>query len=117
MSLDPRQCLAAARELVDRADHDTEGLWARTAAYFARAALEHAVHGRWQGDRDPRRVGFDVQLLCLREQDPELARTASFVWNALSEACHLNGYSLPPTAGELRRWLGEVEEMVEGGTR
>ena len=42
-----------------------------------------------------------------------MARRASLVWSALSRVCHYHGYELPPTEGDLRGWLDDVEAVVD----
>ncbi len=44
--------------------------------------------------------------------DHAAAARASFVWAALSGACHYHPYELAPTVGELHHWLDEVDALL-----
>jgi hypothetical protein len=112
---DPRQVLAMAGTLLERADPDTAGLWPRASALLASRALEAAVHRLWESKAlDLRGCSMRVQLICLRMYlgDAELTARASHAWSALSRACHHHPYELAPTAAELRGWLSVVEALV-----
>ena len=106
---------AEARGLVERSGDATAGLWPRAAAALARQALELALRELWLR-RAPGVVecSMRAQLLCLGEylRDEELAATAQQAWDALSRACHHHPYELPPAAGDLRHWIGEVERLA-----
>ena len=54
-----------------------------------------------------------TQLLCLPTYlEPRLAREISYVWAALSNACHHHPYDLAPTAAELSGWMSAVARLV-----
>jgi hypothetical protein len=57
-----------------------------------------------------------AQLLCLPScfEDPQISRTISYTWAALSNACHHHVYELAPTAAEIAGWIDTVEAMLEG---
>lgn len=112
----PSALLQAACDLLDRDSDATAGRWPRAAAILARQALEVAV------DELCRTVHDDLgdcrssraQLLCLeRAVDPDLARETAHTWQALSRACHVHAYELPPTAEELLGWIAGVDRLVE----
>ena len=120
------EVIAAARNLMERTDPATAGLWPRATALLARQALEAALDDFWKV-RAPgmEHCSMRAQLLCLPYflQDPKtsgpqdlgqehLAERASYAWAGLSRACHQHPYELPPTSVELLGWLGTVEELV-----
>jgi hypothetical protein len=110
------ELLAAARRLVEHPDAGTAGVWPRAAALLARQALEQAMAGLWAGQ--PEADGLSdramrSQLLCLTAYvDEDVATRATYLWAALSRACHYHPYELAPTASELTRWLHEASELV-----
>jgi hypothetical protein len=118
----PAELLTAARDLVEApraATAATIPSWApRAATILARQALEQAMtdvlKSRAPGSQA---APFTVRLLVLGEVlgDRDLAARTSYVWSALGAASHQQGYELPPTDKELRRWLAVVAELVEGG--
>jgi hypothetical protein len=107
--------LAQARELLAHAGDATAGRWPRAVALLGRQALEVAVDERC-AELDPGLgacTSARAQLLCLREAvDADLARAAAHAWSALSRACHVHAYELPPTAEELAAWLDTVERLL-----
>ena len=87
----------------------------RAAAFVVRQALEeavyHALHSRFGVGRS---TSFTAQMIALREVvDDELAATVAWTWSALSAATHAQGYALPPTVGELERWMETVQQIGE----
>jgi hypothetical protein len=111
----PAELLAAAREIMLRADPVTAGLWPRAAALLGRQALEAAVEDLWRRKRiDLARCPRRIQFLCLPTYlgDAALARRAAHAWAALSHACHYRAYELAPTVDELDTWFGPVTELV-----
>ena len=127
----PAEILAAARNLLERTDPATAGLWPRATALLARQALEAALDEFWKV-RAPgmEQCSMKAQMLCLpyflqapgpKTQDDHLAQRVSYAWAGLSGACHQHPYELPPTSAELLGWLGTVEELVahvgEGDSR
>lgn len=112
----PELLLAAARNLVERPDAATAGVWPRAAALLARQALEAAMAALW-GAR-PQAAGLAgspmrSQLLCLTAfLDRDTATRAAYLFAALSRACHYHPYELAPTAAELTRWLSETGQLV-----
>lgn len=109
------ELVTAARNLMERKDPATAGLWPRATALLARQALEAAVDDFWKV-RAPgmEQCSMKAQLLCLPHYlgDEELAERASYAWAGLSGACHQHPYELPPTSSELLGWLGVVDELV-----
>ena len=110
----PVELLAGARRLVNEPNALTVGLWARAAALLARQALEKSIRqSLYQEYKVTGRPTFRSQLICLRALvDEELAEEAAWTWTALSSATHVQGYGMPPTAGELTRWIASVERVV-----
>ena len=109
------EVVTAARNLMDRTDPATAGLWPRATALLARQALESALDDFWKV-RSPgmEQCSMKAQLLCLLHflGDEELAERVSYAWAGLSGACHQHPYELPPTSAELLGWLGTVDELV-----
>ncbi|MEQ1759419.1 MAG: hypothetical protein ABL986_13945 [Vicinamibacterales bacterium] len=107
--------LVAARELLQRPDPRTAGMWPRASALLARQALEGALDELWRR-RAPglERCSMRAQLLCLPAYlgDDDLAARVSYAWAGLSRACHQHVYELPPVATELAAWLDAVERLV-----
>ena len=106
--------LAQARDLMARPDAATVGRWPRATALLARQALETRIDEVY-AEREPSLVGVSARakLLCLpRYVDADVAHEASYVWSALSNACHEHAYELPPTTEELGRLLDMVERLV-----
>jgi hypothetical protein len=91
------------------------GIWPRAVAVVTRQALEEIIElvltTRATGVE---RCSARAQLLCLPEYAPtEAAREASYLWAALSRACHHHPYELSPTAEELETWLSAVERLQD----
>jgi hypothetical protein len=112
----PEELLAEARQLIQRPDAVTAGIWPRAAALLARQALELAMTALW--DASPQAAGLSgckmrSQLLCLTTHvDEDTAARAAYLSAALSRACHYHTYELAPTAAELTRWLDETAQIV-----
>ncbi|MFA5910373.1 MAG: hypothetical protein WC815_16445 [Vicinamibacterales bacterium] len=113
--LEHAEVVSAARNLMERTDPATAGLWPRATALLARQALESALDDFWR----VRALGMEqcsmkAQLLCLPHYlgDEDLAERVSYAWAGLSRACHQHPYELSPTSAELLGWLGIVEELV-----
>ncbi len=116
MSLDEPSLVTVARDLLERADPMTAGIWPRATALLARQALEGALDDLWRL-RAPglEQCSARAQLLCLPSYlpgDEELAERVSYAWSGLSRACHQHPYELPPTSSELLGWLAAVEQLV-----
>jgi hypothetical protein len=112
----PAELLAAAREIMRRADPITAGLWPRAAALLGRQALEGALEDLWRRKRvDLAGCPARIQLLCLPTYlgDAGLAARAAYAWAFLSHACHHRAYDLAPTATELTGWLQGVADLVD----
>jgi hypothetical protein len=117
MSVDPSALAGAARDLLERADPMTAGIWPRATALLARQALEAALDDLWRL-RAPgvEQCSAHAQLLCLPYYltgDDKLAEGVSYTWAGLSHAVHHHPYELPPTSAELRDWLTTVEQLVD----
>ena len=116
MSLDQAALVTAARDLLERDDPMTAGIWPRATALLARQALEAALDDLWRL-RAPglEQCSARAQLLCLPfylRSDEDLAERAYYTWAGLSRACHQHPYELPPTSSELLGWLHTVEQLV-----
>jgi hypothetical protein len=117
VSFDQSKMVAAARDLLERVDPMTAGLWPRAAALLARQALESTLDALWH-IRAPglEQCSARAQLICLPSYlgaDEELAERVSYTWAALSRACHHHPYELSPTSSELHEWIGTVERLVQ----
>jgi transcriptional regulator GlxA family with amidase domain len=115
VSTSTTQLLVYARELLERADPMTAGIWPRATALLTRQALEADLDDFWRrrapGVED---CSARAQMLCLPSHlsaNPDLASRVSHAWSALSAACHAHAYELPPTSPELLRWLTTAEEF------
>lgn len=116
MSLDQSDLVTAARDLLERVDPMTAGIWPRATALLTRQALETALDTLWHR----RAPGLELcstraQLICLPSylrDDEQLAERVSYTWAALSRACHQHAYELSPTSSELLGWIGTVEQLV-----
>lgn len=112
----PAQTLAAARDLLARPPGAGIGGWPRAVALLSRQALEQALEEFWK--TSPATAGLagctrKTQLACLPSYlDPELARQISYVWAALSSACHYHPYELAPTASQLTAWIDSVSRLL-----
>ena len=109
------EVVTAARNLMERTDPATAGLWPRATALLARQALEAALDDFWRV-RAPgmEHCSAHAQLLCLPYYlgDEELAERVSYAWAGLSRACHQHPYELSPTSAELLGWLAVVEQLI-----
>jgi len=117
VNLDPSALLAAARDLLERADPTTAGIWPRATALLTRQALEAALDDLWSL-RAPgvEHCSAHAQLLCLPyflTGDDRLAEDVAYAWDGLSHAVHHHPYELPPTSVELMHWLSIVEQLVK----
>jgi hypothetical protein len=115
MTLAP-SLVATARDLLERPDSHTAGIWPRATALLARQALESALDDLWRlRAAGVERCSTRAQLICLPSYlsgDEELAERVSYAWAGLSRACHQHPYELPPTSSELLGWLSTVEQLV-----
>lgn len=114
--MDRRAMLFVARDLLERPDPHTAGIWPRASALLARQALEAALDDLWRR-RAPglERCSMRAQLLCLPAYlpaDVDLATRASFAWMGLSRGSHHHAYELPPAAVELSTWIEVVEQLA-----
>jgi cytochrome c5 len=114
--LTPSELLASARDLIERPDATAVGVWPRTAALLTRQALEAAVDAQWAVTSETAgmdRATMRSQLICLPSYaDEAVARQIAFTYAALTGACHFHPYELAPTAGELSRWISDVEKLL-----
>lgn len=106
-----------ARSLLVSDDQLPAGTWSRATALVGRQALESALRELWAA-REPgiSQCSTRAQLLCLPSylDDDGLAERAAWTWWALTQACHVHPYELPPTANELDVWLTTVEAVASG---
>ena len=111
------QLIKVARELIQRPDPATAGIWPRAGALLARQALENALDDWWQQHAPGvERCSMRAQLLCLptflQGQGLDgLAERTAYAWIRLSRACHQHAYELAPTAAELSAWIDIVDEF------
>jgi hypothetical protein len=108
--------LGAARDLLQRPDQSTAGIWPRATALLTRQALEAELDDLWRR-RAPalEKCSARAQLLALPAYlrgDNDLAKRVSYAWSGLSWACHQHAYELPPTADELASWIETVVQLV-----
>lgn len=112
----PTELLAEARAFLVRPGGLLPGLWPRAAAILGRQALEGWVRERWADSPEHAAMSacsMRSQLIGLTSvRERWVAARASFVWAALSAACHYHPYELAPTAGELNHWLDEVDSLI-----
>jgi hypothetical protein len=112
----PGELLAAARAMLDDHDQTAVGAWPRAVAFLARQALEQALSDLWartQATAGLSHCVMKTQLLCLPAYlEPRLARQTSYIWAALSSACHYHPYDLAPTASELSGWTTAVAGLI-----
>jgi hypothetical protein len=112
----PCDVLKAARDLLERPPSAAVGGWQRAVALLARQALEQAIEDFWA--MDPSTAGLreatrKTQLTCLPAYlQPRLAREISYLWAALSNACHYHPYDLAPTGVELAQWIEAVAALL-----
>ena len=117
VNVDNSDLVRAARDLVERADPMTAGIWPRATAFLTRQALESALDELWRR-RAPgmAECSARAQLLCLpsylHQGDEALAERVSYAWAGLSRACHQHAYELPPTSSELLGWITTVEQLI-----
>ncbi len=108
--------LVAARGMLEHDKQAAVGGWPRAVAFLTRQALEQALSDLWASGRTTAGLSecpMKTQLLCLPAYlEPGLAREISYVWAALSNACHYHPYELAPTAVELSRWLTAVADLI-----
>ena len=115
MSVAKAEALAEWAETLITTDHDpTAGRWPQAAAILTRRSLEVGLDAVWVSRGVVmEEVSWRAQFLSLpRYVDASVARTAHHTYDALSQACHHHAYNLPPTAGELLRWIGNVRELL-----
>src|SRR5262245_17723278 len=116
--IDVRQLVSVARDLIQRADPATAGIWPRAGALLARQALETALDDYWrQHAPGLERCSMHAQLLCLPQylhgdNANDLAERTAYAWIRLSRACHQHAYELPPTAAELAGWIDTVDQFL-----
>jgi len=112
----PADVLAAARDLLERHAPARAGGWQRAVALLTRQALEQGIEEFWATDPATaglREATMKTQLTCLPEYlRPRLAREISYVWAALSSACHYHPYDLAPTGAELAGWIDTVAALL-----
>ena len=112
----PAEILAAARDLLARPRGAGVGGWQTAVALLTRQALEHAIEEFWC--TSPETAGLagctrKTQLTCLPAYtDREVAHQVSYVWAALSSACHYHPYELAPTASQLSGWIEAVDNLI-----
>jgi hypothetical protein len=113
MSPAPEALLAEAQRLLD-GEHDLD-CWPIAAAILLRCALEASVerHLIARGDIQAG-ASIRAQLLALatRRTGDRTAESAAVAWTELSRGVHHHAYELAPTAGELRRLQGLVDDVV-----
>jgi hypothetical protein len=112
----PADLLDAARDLLERPGLVSVGGWSRAVALLTRQALEQGLEEFWAAS--PATAGLRAcskksQLTCLPTYlNRGISRQISYVWAALSSACHYHPYELAPTVGELNGWVAAVESLL-----
>ena len=110
--------LAAARVIIDRADHYAHGNWPRAAALLIRTAVEDAVAEVWRATYPawPPGSGWRNRFICLPAvvDDRQVCREARQLWSELSAGCHVHPYELAPTIAELNDWWGRAVRLDAG---
>lgn len=112
----PEELLRLARDLLDRAEPATSGLWPRATAHLGRQAVELALDDLWvKKAPGVEESSARAQLICLPTylEDEELAERVNHVWWVLTRAGHHHPYELAPTAAELSAWIADAEGVVE----
>lgn len=100
----PTHC---SRNLLEHPRLRSVGGWPRAVALLTRQALEKAIDDFWAASP------ATADLTCLPVYlHPGIARQISYVWAALSSACHYHPYDLAPIAGELDGWIGAVNTLL-----
>jgi hypothetical protein len=112
----PADLLAAARSVLQHHADTAIGGWPRAVALLARQALEQALVALWASSQETAGLSqctMKTQLICLPAYvEPGIARETSYIWAALSNACHYHPYELAPTAAELSRWITAVASLI-----
>jgi len=111
----PQEILAAARQLLDRPDSGTSGVWSRAAALLGRQAFELGLDDHWRSrGLALASLATRPQLICLASYLPnrDVAARATHAWSSLSRACHHHPYELAASPAELRNWLDAVQEAL-----
>ena len=116
MTTEQSSLLAHARDLLERSDPSTAGIWPRATALLTRQALEGALDDLWRR-RAPgvEACSAKAQLLCLPSYlhgAEALAERVAYAWAGLSRASHQHAYELPPTSSEVIVWIEVVEQLV-----
>jgi hypothetical protein len=108
-----------ATSLIAFADHVEATLAPLTAAVTTlveQSALEDAVNVHWTAEAitEPmRQASMRSRLICLPAYlNRDVAHQITFVYAALSSACHYHRYELAPGAAELTGWITDVETLV-----
>lgn len=107
------------RSLLDQADRilagNTQlpkGQAARVAAWLIRSALELAVSDILRGTiENPERATMRSRLAALVSIQHHAATSAAAAWTALSLAAHHGGFTMAPSAAEIRHWHLVVTNM------
>ena len=88
--------------------------WQRAVAVLTRQAVETAIDDVWRAtELGMTAASWRSKLTALPEySDREVALIAGSLWGALSNACHVRQYELPPTASELAEWLMAARSVV-----
>ena len=105
-------------ELLDDADRlirSRESSWPRGSALLGRMALEEWVRTHAMAlDAGLALASMRSQLLCISVRvGAEQSARASYLWFALSSACHHHAYELSPTRKEIGALIRDVREVVE----
>jgi hypothetical protein len=99
-----------------RPDVTSAGVWPRASAFLARRSLEEGLR-QWWSSQPPiaaiAECSARTQLLCAASfLDNDTADQLTWLWSALSRACHYDAYELAPTALELGGWIDEVGALI-----
>lgn len=113
-AVEVEQLLDHAESLLSTPLEGVGGMWPRIVPFLLRMALEQAVVRSWTGQREPlRHCTMRAQLICMQGlHNSDVGDRAAAAWGALSSACHYHSYELGATAGELKRWHGQVVSIT-----
>lgn len=90
-----------------------KGQATRVAAWLLRAALEMTVNDILRGRTiaNPDRATMRSRLAALVSIKHPAATTAAAAWTALTRAAHHGGFTMAPSATEIRHWHLVVTDL------
>lgn len=111
--------MTSAQGLLEQADRILagsaqlpKGQATRVAAWLIRAALELSVNELLRDTiESPDRATMRSRLAALVSIRHPAATAAAAAWTALSRAAHHGGFTMAPSAPEIRHWHGVVTSL------